>query len=93
MGGGLCILLQETYSHKFRKGLQVNYKAFECSCVEVVNKNLKSIVLYRPPNGEHKEHENYCKSSLSKREILHKNIILAGGFNINLLGFATNQKV
>ena len=62
--GGLCIFSQETYSYKFRKDLQVNFKAFECLCVEVENKNSKNIVLnlvYRPPNGDHKELENYLK--------------------------------
>ena len=88
--------MQETYSHKFRKDLQVNFKAFECLCVEVENKNSKNIVLnlvYRPPNGDHKELENYFKNSLSKREISHKDVILAGDFNINLLDFDTNKKV
>ena len=32
-GGGLRIFLQETYSCKSRKDLQVNSKAFECLCV------------------------------------------------------------
>ena len=88
--------MQETYSHKFRKDLQVNFKAFECLCVEVENKNSKNIVLnlvYRPPNGDHKELENYFKTSLSKWEISQKDIILAGDFNINLLDFDANKKV
>ena len=44
-GGGLCIFLQETYSYKSRKDLQVNSKEFECLCVEVENKNSKNIVV------------------------------------------------
>ena len=35
----------------------------------------------------HKELENYFKSSLAKREILQKDIVLAGDFSINLLDF------
>ena len=65
-------------------------------CVEVENKNSKNIALnlvYRPPNGDHKERGNYLESSLSKREISHKEIILAGDFNINLLDFDANKKV
>ena len=50
-------------------------------------------LLYRPPNGDHKELENYFKSSLSKRKISHKDVILARDFNINLLDFDTNKKV
>ena len=56
--------------------------------------NSKNIVLnlvYRPPNGDHKELENYFKSSLPKPEISHKDVNLAGDFNINLLDFDTNK--
>ena len=81
---------------QIQKDLHVNSKAFECLCVEVENKNSKNIVLnlvYRPPNGAHKELENYFKSSLSKREISNKDAILAGDFNINLLDFDISKKV
>ena len=50
-------------------------------------------LVYRPPNGGHIELENYFKTSLSKREISQKDIILAGDFNINLLDFDANKKV
>ena len=95
-GGGLCIFLQETCSHKFRRDLQVNSKAFECLCVKIENKNPKNTVLnlvHCPPNGDRTELENCFKSSLSKREISHKDIILAGDFNINLLDFDANKIV
>ena len=94
-GRELCIFLQETYSYKFWKDLQVNSTAFKCFCVEDENKNSKNIVLnlvYRPPNGDHRELENYFKSSVSKQEISHKDIILARDFNINLLDFDANKK-
>ena len=77
------------------KDLQVNTKSFKCLRVKVENKNSKNIVLnlvYRPPNGDHKELENYFKSSLSKREVSHKDVILAGDFKINLLDFDANKK-
>ena len=64
--------------------------------VKVEKKKLKNIVLnlvYRPLNGDQKELENYFKSSLSKREISHKDIILAGDLNINLLDFDANKKI
>ena len=63
--------------------------------VKVEKKNLKNIVLnlvYRPLNSDHKELENYFKSSLSKWEISHKDILLAGDLNINLLDFDANKK-
>ena len=94
-GGELCIFLQETYSYKFRKDLQVNSKAFGCLCVEIENKNSKTIVLnlvYLPPRGNDKELENCFETSLAKREISHKDITLAGGFIINLLDFDAYKK-
>ena len=63
--------------------------------MKVENKNSKNIVLnlvYCPPNRDHKELENYFKSTLLKRKISHKDIILAGDFGINLLDFDANKK-
>ena len=63
-------------------------------CVKIENKNSKNVVLnlvYCPPNGDHKELANYFKSSLSKQEISHKNVILGGDFNINLLDLARKE--
>ena len=88
--------LQETYSYKFRKDLLVNCKAFESVTVEDENKNSKNIVLnlvYHPLSSDHKELENYFKSSLLKREISHKDLILAGNVNISLLDFNANKNV
>ena len=59
-------------------------------CVKVENKNIALNLVYRPPNGDHKELENYFESSFSKREISHKDLILAGDFNIDFDG---NKKV
>ena len=49
-------------------------------------------LVYRPPNGDHKELENCFKSSLSKQEISRKDVVLAGDFNINLLDFDANKR-
>ena len=71
------------------------------------NKNSKDLVLnltYRPPNGDHKELENYFKISLARslslslslsleKQNSHKDIILVGDFNMNLLDFDANKKV
>ena len=65
-GRGLCIFLLESFSYKVRDDLAVNSSAIECLCVEVFNKNLKSIVLnltYRPRNGDLNELENHFKNN------------------------------
>ena len=74
-GGGICIFLLEFLSYKVRDDLAVNSSALECLCVEVFNKNSKSVVLnlaYRPPNSDPNELENHLKDILSKREITNK---------------------
>ena len=43
-------------------------------------------LVYRPPNGDHIEKENYFKSSLIKRETSHKDV----NVNINLLDLDLN---
>ena len=61
-GGGLCIFLLDALSYKVRDDLTVNSSAIECLCVEILNKNSKSIVLnlaYRTPNGDPNEIENH----------------------------------
>ena len=95
-GGGLCIFLLESPFYKVRDDLVVNSKTIECLCVEVVNKNLKSIVLnltYRPLNGDPNELENHFKDILSKREITNKELVLVGDFNINVLDFNESKMV
>ena len=89
-GGGLCIFLLESFSYKVRNDLAVNSSAIEYLCVEVFNKNSKSIVLnlvYRPPNGDRNELENHFKNILSKREITNKELVLVGDFSVNVLDF------
>ena len=95
-GGGLCMFLLKSASYKVRDDLAVNSSASECLCVEVFNKNSKSIVLnltYRPWNGDPDELENHFKNILSKREITKKELVLVGDFNINALDFNESKMV
>ena len=86
-----CQLFSGTLdSYKVRDGLAVNSSAIECLCVEIFNKNSKSIVLnlaYWPPNGDPNKLQNHFKNILSKREITNKKLVLVGDFNINVLNF------
>ena len=51
-------------------------------------------LVYCPPNGDHKELENYFKCNpLETENLSHKDIILAGDFHISLLGFDASKKV
>ena len=46
-----------------------------------------------PPNGDMKQCETYFKDIFLKNGKSLKNIVLAGGFNINFLYFETNKNV
>ena len=58
-------------------------------------KNRKTILslTYRPPNGDVKEFEKHLNKMLSTNDILKKEVIMAGNFNMNLLDFEQNKKV
>ena len=49
-----------------------------CRSWKQKSKNIVLNFVYPLPNGDHKELENYFKSSLSKQKISKKDIILAG---------------
>ena len=95
-GEGLYIFLLESLSYNVRDDLAVNSSTIKCLCVEIFNKNSKSIVLnlaYRPSNGDPNEIENHFKNILSKREITSKKLVLVGVFNINVLDFNESKMV
>ena len=48
---------------------------------------------YRPPNGDVKEFEKNLNKILSTNDILQKEVIMGGNFNMNLLDFEQNKKV
>ena len=50
-------------------------------------------VVYRPPNGDAKISEQFCKDLFSNNSKNLKNTILAGDFNINALDYEQNKKV
>ena len=48
---------------------------------------------YTPPNGDIKELKKLLNKILSTKDILKKEVIIAGYFNMNLLDFEQNKKV
>ena len=49
-------------------------------------------VVYRPPNGDAKISEQFCKDLFSNNSKNLKNTILAGDFNINALDYEQNKE-
>ena len=62
---------------------------------QFITKNTRTIfnVVHRPPNGNRKISEQFCKDLFSKTSKHLKNMIPAGGFNINALDYGQNKKV
>ena len=95
-GGGVCLFVKESFCCKTRQDLSINCDAIELLCLEIANEKSKNIILnltYRPPNRDVKEFEKHLNKILSTNEILKKEVIMAGDFNMNLLDFEQNKKV
>ena len=92
----MCIFVKESFGCKTRQDLSINCDAIESLCLEITNEKSKNIILnltYRPPNGDVKEFEKHLNKILSTNDILKKEVIMAGDFNMNLPDFEQNKKV
>ena len=95
-GGGVCLFVKESFCWKTRHDLSINFDAIESLCMEITNEKSKNMILnltYKPPNGDVKEFEKHLNKILSTNDILKKEVIMAGDFNMNLLHFEQNKKV
>ena len=95
-GGGVCLFVKESFCCKTRQDLSIYCDAIESLYLEITNEKSKNIILnmtYRPPNGDVKEFEKHLNKILSTNDILKKEVIMAGDFNMNLLDFEQNKKV
>ena len=91
-----AFFVKKSFCCKTRQDLSINCDAIESLSLEMTNENSKNITLnltYRPPNGDVKEFEKHLHKILSINEILKKEVIMAGNFNMNLLGCEQNKKV
>ena len=95
-GGGVCLFVKKSFCYETREDLSINCDATESLCLEITNEKSKNIILnltYRLPNGDVKEFEKHLNKILSTNDILKKEVIMAGDFNMNLLDFERNKKV
>ena len=77
-GGGLCIFIHESLCCKLRKDLSINSEAIESLSIEISNKKASNLIfnaIYRPPTGDIKIFEQFCKDIFSKNQNM-KNMIL-----------------
>ena len=94
-GGGLCIFIHESLCYKLRKDLSINSEAIESLSIEISNKKASNLIfnaIYRPPTGDIKIFEQFCKDIFSKNQNM-KHMMFAGDFNMNMLNYEYNRKV
>ena len=97
-GGGVALFVKDSYSFKKRDDLSTNSEAIESLSIEITNNESKvlfSMLSIRPMLSVLSIDvcENYFKNILFKDNVIRKNTLLAGDFNINLLHFEQNKKV
>ena len=71
----------------------MNYEDLGTLVIETENTKEKNVIwnlVYRLPNGSVKKFHEYLKLVLDRKIISHKNIVLTGDFNFNLLDFYHN---
>ena len=76
--------------------MSVNNNDCETLTIEIINKNLRNIVIsniYRQPSGNLKNFKQTLKNQLTDKSLKNKSIYLAGDFNLNLLHHETNKHV
>ena len=73
--------------------MSINSEAIESLSIEISNKKATYLIfnaIYRPPAGDIKVSEWFCKDVFSKNENM-KHMTFAGDFNMNVLDYEYNK--
>ena len=87
-------IYSESLCYKLRKDFGINLETIESLSVKSSNKSSSNLifnVIYRPPSGDIKVFEQFCKYISSKKNIKHMKFV--GDFNMNVLDSEYNSKV
>lgn len=90
-GGGVSILIQEQLDYTKRSDLCHSTEVIECIFIEVFKSKLNSNkhyiigVIYRPPNSNLEDFNNFLNDILANIQRENKYVYLLGDFNIDLL--------
>ena len=93
--GGVAIYAKNELNLIERTDLNIIDKSYEAVWIEIINDKYKNIVcgcIYRHPNCEVDEFNNYISKCLTKINKEKKECYLAGDFNIDLLTYENNKK-
>ena len=86
-GGGIAIFVKDSYSFKQRDDLSINCEAVKSLSIEITNNQSKNAVfnvVCRSPNEDIDFCKNYFKNIFFKDNVISKNILITGDFDINL---------
>ena len=79
---------------KIPKKQSINSNVIECTCIEIIRKNAKNIIvscIYRPPRGDSHKFLNEIKTVICKNH--GKPLFLVGDLNINSLDYSINTNI
>ena len=88
--------MKKSVCDKTKQDLSMNCDVIESLCLEITIEKSKNVILdrtYRRRNNKAKEFEKRLNKILSINDILKKEVILNGDFNMNLLDFEQNKNV
>ena len=86
------MFIHNTLVCNVKPDLSINNDNIEALCIEIVNKNGKTILIdtqYRQPAGIYSESEKYLKDFTEKNG---KDLYIVGDLNLNLFDHSTIQK-
>ena len=95
-GGGICVFIHNSLTFKLRSDLGANSNEIESLVIEIINKNIKTVVIneqYRQPAGDFKQYKTYLANYFNKMKNSNKAIYIVGDTNLNLIDYDTNIKV
>ena len=95
-GGGICIYIHKQQECKLRNDIDISNNKTETCSVEIIYSKSRNFVVtdvYRPPKGDIKVFENYCKDFLKKKSTSSKTVFMVGNLNINSFDFDNNELV
>ena len=93
--GGSCIFIHGSLCYKLRKDPNINSEVIESLSIEISNKKCSNLIfnaICRPPTGDIKVFEKFCKNIFSKNQNM-KHMMFAGDFKMNVLDYEYNRKV
>jgi hypothetical protein len=95
-GGGVALYIKNTIKYKCRTDLDILNDFIESKFIEIqtettgIEKPIIVGVIYRPPNTDIEDFNEWMNNTMTKINNENKNIYLLGDFNINIMHYDTH---